>query len=145
MRNMKLTMAILTVSAGAAILLTGCSTMEGALHKEESSTYEDVPAFDEESGLDAPWLPEDGTAIAVTRSTEARDAAIAVESAADLSPELCAEVARQSAPAYQPGAEVDVYKISEAFACGVWTVVQTDDGWLGWTPGDPDEKAQSPS
>jgi hypothetical protein len=144
MRNTKTTVTFLSAAACAALLLTGCSAIEDVLQKEKSSTYDDRDAFTADSGLEARWLPEDSTAIDVVRSTQAADAAIAVESSTLLAPDLCAEIDRRSAPAYQPGPEVDVYKISEAFACGDWTVVQTDDGWLGWTPGDPDEKAQSP-
>jgi hypothetical protein len=145
MRKTKLALTALAVTTGAAILLTGCSTVEDALHKEKRSTYENLTAFDDDSGIDATWLPEDASGIEIIRSTQADDAAIALESSADLSSELCAPVERQSAPAYQPGPEVDVFKISDAFACGDWTVVETGYGWLGWTPGHPDEKAQSPS
>ncbi|MDN3310778.1 hypothetical protein QWJ90_07535 [Microbacterium oryzae] len=145
MRKTKLALTALAVTTSAAILLTGCSTVEDVLHKEKRSTYENPTAFDDDSGIEAPWLPEDATGIEVTRSTQANDAAISAESYADLSSALCAPVERQSAPAYQPGPEVDVFKISHAFACGDWTVVKTDYGWLGWTPGHPDEKAQSPS
>jgi hypothetical protein len=38
-----------------------------------------------------------------------------------------------------------VYEMDKVFACGDWSVVRTDDGWLGWTPNAPDEAAESPA
>lgn len=142
MRNTRLTIAVLAISTA---MLTGCSSIGDALDKERSSTYEDLSSFEDDSDMDASWLPTDGAEIEMTRSAQAGDAVIAVRSSAELSPDLCAEVNRQSAPAYDPGPEVDVYATSVAFACGEWTVVGTDYGWLGWTPAHPDERAQSPS
>ncbi len=134
----------LVLTAGA---LSGCSSLIDELaHHQRSGSYAalaDVPAGE----LDAPWLPADATEIELTRTTDAdaSDAAVLVQSETDLDAALCAPVERQSAPAYALEGAPDVYKISDAFACGTWTVVATEDGWLGWTPGDPDETALSPA
>lgn len=131
----------------AAIGLTasGCSVVDEVAHDQKSAEFADTAALTADGGLTVPWLPDDSTAIRVTRSTQADDAAVAVASEADLSTSLCAEVPRLSAPAYAVDDTVDVYDHASVFACGEWSVVETPTGWLGWTPNHPDEKAQSPS
>ncbi len=145
---MRKTPTVLTAAAllaTVAATATGCSSIEDMLHNEQAATYDTIADFRDEAVISATWLPEDAHDIALRRSTKASDAAIALSSTQPLDAAICAPVARQSAPAYNVDDSVDVYKITDAFACGDWTVVRTDGGWLGWTPSHPDEKAQSPS
>lgn len=145
---MRKTTTVLTATAllaTVALTATGCASLEDMLRSEEAATYDTIDDFRDEAVISATWLPEDSHDISLRRSTKASDAAIALSSTQPLNVAMCAPVTRQSAPAYNVDDSVDVYKITDAFACGDWTVVRTDAGWLGWTPSHPDEKAQSPS
>ncbi len=129
----------------AMLTASGCGIVDALVYKQKSAEYPDAAAFETDADLDVPWLPADSTAIRVTQSTQADDAAIALDSDEALDDALCAEVPRQSAPAYVLDDTIDVYKVASVFACGAWSVAQTPDGWLGWTPNHPDEAAQSPT
>lgn len=144
-KNTRALLAAAALLTTLSVGLTGCAAIEQAVTGEKSTTYDDAAAFRADSGADAPWMPADATAIAMTQSTRAADAALTLASSTPLDESLCAEVERQSAPLFTVTEAVDVYKTTTAFACGDWTVVQTPGGWLGWTPGHPDEKEQSPS
>ncbi|MFB4349675.1 hypothetical protein [Microbacterium sp. CR_7] len=144
-RNLLTSVAAVGLLASVALTASGCAVVDGLVHKQKSAEYTDAAAFAADGDLDAPWLPADGTQIRVTRSTQADDAVLAAESGEELDPAVCAEVPRQSAPAYTLDDTVDVYDLDTVFACGDWTVAKTSDGWLGWTPNHPDEAAQSPT
>lgn len=137
--------------AAAGLLVTvvltasGCGVVDALVYKQKSAEYTDAAAFETDADLDARWLPADSTAIRVTQSTQADDAVIAVHSDDALDDALCVEVPRRSAPAYVLEDTVDVYTVDTIFACGAWSVAETPDGWLGWTPNHPDEVAQSPA
>lgn len=129
-----------------ALTASGCGVVDALVYKQKSAEYTDAAAFENDGDLDAPWLPADSTGIRVTQSTQADDAVIAVDSEDTLDDALCAEVPRQSTPAYVLEDTVDdVYKVSTVFACGAWSVAETPTGWLGWTPNHPDEEDQSPA
>lgn len=128
-----------------ALTASGCGVVDALVYKQKSAEYTDAAAFENDGDLDVPWLPADSTGIRVTQSTQADDAVIAVHSDESLDDAVCAEVPRQSAPAYVLEDTVDAYTVSAVFACGTWTVAETPDGWLGWTPNHPDEAEQSPA
>ena len=110
-----------------------------------SVSFDTAAEVEDEWTGEAAWLPSDATDIEIRESTINDTAVILATSDATLDPELCAAVPRQSAPAYHVDGGPNVYKATEAFACGAWTVMPAKDGWLGWTPGHPDEAKQSPT
>lgn len=135
-------------SLAAAVLLvslTGCSGIGDALRQEASHEFATRDQLVKEWGKDAPWLPDDATSIVTRESTAGDPASVTSGSATGLDPSLCAETERRSAPTFALEDTPDVYKIDRIFACGEWAVVATDDGWYGWTPNHPDERAQSPA
>ncbi|RUQ98270.1 hypothetical protein [Labedella endophytica] len=134
----------LATTAVAALALSGCS-LQQTLQKESSGTYADSAALSAEWDKTAPWLPADATDISVHESTEGDPASLLATSDTDLDLSKCAEVDRQSAPTFAIDGAPDAYKIDTVFACGDWAVAPTDDGWYGWTPNHPDEKAASPA
>lgn len=128
-----------------ALTASGCGVVDALVYKQKSAEYTDAAAFESDGDLEAPWLPADSSRIRVTQSTQADDAALAVDSDAALDDGLCTEVPRQSAPVYVIDDTVDVYGLDTVYACGSWSVAETPTGWLGWTPNHPDELAQSPA
>lgn len=139
------TAAVLAATAVAALSLTGCSTLQQALQHESTARFADASALASDWDKTADWLPEDATAISVHESTDGAPASLLATSDAELDLTRCAEVERQSAPTFSIEDTPDVYTIDTVFACGDWAVVPTDDGWYGWTPNDPDERAASPA
>ncbi|RWZ67701.1 hypothetical protein ELQ92_00005 [Labedella populi] len=137
------TVATLALTLIAAAL-TGCSATDALIHKEKTGEYADVTALADWDG-NAPWVPSDATDIRTHESTDGKSAVLLLDSSTELDPTLCAEIDRQSAPAFSIEGAPDVYKTDRVFACGDWTVAPAEDGWYGWTPSDPDEKDQSPS
>ena len=144
-KNLSRGLAVAALLVTAGLTVSGCAMVDELVHHQKSGTFEDRSAFEADSDLDAPWLPSDSSEIRSTRSTQADDATVAVLSKEELSADICAEVPRQSAPAYALEDTVNVYKVSDVFACGAWSVAKTPTGWVGWTPNHPDEKAQSPA
>lgn len=138
------TVVTLALTLIAATALTGCTAVSTILQKEKTGEYADVTALDDWDG-NAPWVPSDATDIRTHESTDGKAAVLLLDSATDLDPTLCAEIDRESAPAFSIEGSPDVYKTDRVFACGDWTVAPADDGWYGWTPNDPDEKKQSPA
>lgn len=130
----------------AALLATGCSSLvDRVLYNENHFSFDDAAALEKGLEQDVPWVPADATHITGTVSTDATNGAVLLRSDADLDPEICAETARRSAPVYALDGAPDVFEMDTVYACGAWSVVATDDGWLGWTPSHPDEAAASPA
>lgn len=137
-----------TIPVAALLLigsLAGCSAVGDALQREASGSFDTREELVEEWGKEAPWLPADAESIVTRESTAGAPASLSALSASDLDPGQCAEVERRSAPTIALEDAPDVYKIDEVYACGDWSVVATEDGWYGWTPNHPDERAQSPA
>jgi hypothetical protein len=145
MKNNRSVLVGLALTVPAVILLTGCSALDDTFSRQASSEYPDASALRSDWEGDAPWVPSDATLLQLTQSTDAVDATILLTSDLDLNPDLCAEVPRQSAPTISVDDAPDVFAMETVFACGSWTVGATPSGWLGWTPGHPDEFAQSPA
>lgn len=130
----------------AALLATGCSSIiDQLVYKQQTLSFEDAAALGKGWDRAPSWIPEDATAISGTASTQAPDAAILLKSDEELDPAICTVVPRQSAPIYALKDAPAVYEMDEVHACGAWSVVATEDGWLGWTPNHPDEAAASPA
>lgn len=130
--------------AVAALSLTGCSAYENLVHKQATSTFDDVDAFRDGAGTDADWLPADATGIVVRTSTieNTPDAVVLLTSDSELSTQ-CAEVERRSAPTWALEEAPDPYDAKTVFACGEWSVIDTGTGWYGWTPNSEDERAEA--
>ncbi|NYE18421.1 hypothetical protein [Microbacterium immunditiarum] len=133
------------VAGLAALALSGCAVIDELAYHQRSSSYEDLAAAPDSSPAHAAWVPDDAHSIRITESTQpdAANAVVLVTSSSPLDPELCAEVDRQSAPSYAVDGAPDVYRADTVFACGEWSVVSSEDGWFGWTPNHPEERAQS--
>lgn len=122
--------------------LAGCSAYDSIVHKQATSTFDDVEAFDDGAEVDAGWIPTDATDITVRTSTleNAADAVILLSSASALADD-CTEVERLSAPAWVLDDAPDPYTAKTVFACGDWSVMSTDSGWFGWTPNSDEERS----
>jgi len=137
------TAPLLGVVAGLTLIaLTGCAPILDTLQNEATSSYPSTTAVEEEWGKNAPWLPDDATEISIRETPDADPAVLLASSVEPLDPALCVEVERQSAPVFSVAGSPDPY-VDRVFACGDWAVMPTDDGWYGWTPNHPDEKAAS--
>ncbi|MEL5990109.1 hypothetical protein ACOKGD_07545 [Microbacterium phosphatis] len=140
----------MTAAASVAALLllpslAGCAAAEAALQQEASHEFATHDELVKGWKREAPWVPADAQSIRIRESLAGEPASLAVVSESDLTTDLCAEVERKSAPTIVLEKTPDVYKIDRVFACGDWAVVETDDGWYGWTPVHPDERAASPA
>jgi hypothetical protein len=133
------------IAVPLAIALSGCSVVDQVAYKMRSVSVDTAAEVKDEWKGEAAWLPSDATDIEIRESTDNDTAVILATSDATLDPELCTVVTRQSAPAYQVDGAPSAYDATEAFACGAWTVMATEGGWLGWTPNHPDEAKQSPT
>jgi hypothetical protein len=134
------------ISAGAvltAVSLSGCRIAE-TLQNESSHEFDTVSVMEADWNADAKWVPTDATEIQLHASLDGEIAILGATTPSDLDPTLCGEVERQSGPVYGEDWAPDAYG-DDAWACGVWTVIPTIDGWFGWTPNDPDEQAASPT
>ncbi|QDE35928.1 hypothetical protein FIV50_14690 [Microbacterium foliorum] len=122
--------------------LAGCSAYDSIVHKQATSTFDDVEAFDDGAEVDAGWIPTDATDITVRTSTleNAADAVVLLSSASALADD-CTEVERLSAPTWVLDDAPDPYKAKTVFACGDWSVMSTDSGWFGWTPNSDEERS----
>lgn len=134
----------LLVAVPVAFVLSGCSVVDQVAHKMRTVSFGTAAELTDKWKGNASWLPSDATDIEIRESTVNDTAVIFATSDATLDPELCTVVPRQSAPAYQLDGAPSAYAASEVFACGEWTVMTAEDGWLGWTPNHPDEAKQSP-
>lgn len=138
-------LAALAAAASLSVVLSGCSLVDELAHKMRSVSYDTAAELADEWEGDAPWLPADATGIRIQESTMNDTAVILASSSAELDTALCAVVPRRSAPAYQMEGAPNAYKADTVFACGVWAVVASDDGWFGWNPSHPEEQKQSPA
>jgi hypothetical protein len=134
-------LAILATISIAA--LTGCASIQGALQKESAAEFDTAADIADEWDKSAPWLPEDATDIRIHQASEGDPAVLLSTSDAELDPSLCVEVERQSAATFTVDGAPDSYAADNVFACGDWAVIPADNGWYGWTPNHPDEKAAS--
>lgn len=138
----------LPLLAGAATLalggtlLTGCGAIDGLVHGYSTSTYDTADAMAEAMDDRVAWLPGDATDVVVVKSASADEphVVISVASEEELDEEHCVEVERRSAPVWEVDGAPDVYAMDRVFACGDWSVVPSDTGWLGWTPNSPGER-----
>ena len=136
------------IPCAAVLLITalaGCSAVGDALQREASHQFATRDALVDGWEKKASWLPADAESIVTRESTMGAPATLTAVSTSDLDPDQCAEVERRSAPTIVMANTPDVYKIDRVLACGDWAVVETEDGWYGWTPNHPDEKAASPA
>jgi len=136
------TLALLPIAALAATALSGCAVMDDLRH-ESSTDFATVSELSDGWDKTAPWLPADASDIRTREATNGDSAILRATSTADLDPAQCAEIERQSAPVYEQDWSPNAF-VDHAWVCGDWTVIPTEDGWFGWTPNDPDEKALSP-
>lgn len=138
--NARTALAASALLAAGMLSLTGCSIYDSLVHKQATSTFDDVGAFDAGAEVGADWIPADATDITVRTSTvdQAEDAVILLSSSAEL--EGCTETERYSGPTLALDEAPDPYTAKTVFVCGDWTVMPTDDGWYGWTPNSEDER-----
>jgi hypothetical protein len=137
------TVTVALIAAFSIAALTGCSSIQGALQKESSVEFDTAADVADAWDRTAPWLPEDATDIRIQQATEGDPAVLLATSDAELDPALCAETDRQSAATFTVDGAPDSYAADSVLACGDWAVIPTDDGWYGWTPNHPNEKAVS--
>ncbi|MFS0853919.1 hypothetical protein [Microbacterium sp. 179-I 3D4 NHS] len=140
--NARTALAAPALVLAGMLSLTGCSAYESLVHKQATSTFDDAEAFAAGAEVDADWVPADATEITVRTSTveKAADAVILLTSTSAL-PNDCAEVERQSAPAWALENAPDPYEAAMVFACGDWSVMATGSGWYGWTPNSDGERS----
>lgn len=131
--------ALALLTAG---VLSGCS-ME-TLQNETSDEFETVADLTTAWELPVAWLPENSVDIRTHSAINGDLAIVRATTDESLDPASCAEVERQSGPVYEEDWSPNAY-VETAWACGDWTVIPTDDGWYGWTPNHPDERAAAPA
>lgn len=137
--------AILALGVLAALSMTGCTAIGEQLHHEASHRFGSTADIAGNWGKSAPWLPADSTDIRTHESTIGNPAILRATTKERLDPAHCAQIDRQSAPTFdQPWSPRSVY-VHKVWVCGDWAVIPTGNGWFGWTPNDPDEKALSPA
>ncbi len=139
--NARTALAASALLLGGMLSLSGCSLYDSLIHKQATSTFEDVDAFDDGADVDADWIPGDASDITLRTSTveDAADAVILLDSTSALA-DGCVEVERRSAPAWVLDEAPDPYTARNVFACGDWSVMATDTGWYGWTPNSEEER-----
>lgn len=134
-----LPLTLVTLVSTAA--LTGCS-LGDTLNNERVSEFSSTTALADDWEKSAPWLPSDATGIRIRETPDAAPAVLLATSSTDLDPGTCVETERLSSPVFSVDDSPSPYT-DLAFSCGDWTVIPTDDGWFGWTPNHPDERAAS--
>lgn len=140
--NARTALAAPALVIAGLLSLTGCSAYDSLVHRQATSTFDDVDGFERDAEVDASWIPADASEITVRTSTidDAADAVILLISTSGL-PDECVEVERYSAPAWVLDDAPDPYTAKTVFACGDWSVMASDDGWFGWTPNSEDERS----
>ncbi len=140
--NARTALAAPALLLAGLLSLSGCSAYDSLVHKQATSTFEDVAAFEDAAPVDADWLPNDATDITARTSTleDAAEAVILVGSGSALA-DGCTEVERYSAPAWVLDTAPDPYAATTVFACGDWSVMAADEGWFGWTPNSEQERS----
>jgi len=141
-KNRILPLAALALISTSA--LSGCALIDAA-QNEHGDDFGTTASLAENWDKTAEWIPGDATDIRTWSAITGDTAILRATTDETLDPALCVTVDRQSGPVYDRDWSVDPYAVSEAWACGDWTVIPTDDGWYGWTPSHPDEKLQSPT
>jgi hypothetical protein len=136
------TLALLPLTALAVTALSGCAVLDDLRH-ESGADFATVAELDAGWDKSVPWLPADATGIRTREATNGDSAILKATTDTELDSAKCAEIDRQSAPVYEQDWSPNAF-VDSAWVCGDWTVIPTDDGWYGWTPNDPDEKALSP-
>lgn len=128
---------------GGGLILSGCSAIDGIVHKQSTQTFADLGAFREDGPVDAAWAPDDATEITVRTSTieDAEDAVVLLHSGAQTLSDTCRETSRTSAPAWTLDEAPSAYEAETVFVCGDWSVIPADGGWYGWTPNSDEERA----
>lgn len=129
----------------ALICLAGCSSLTETMRNEASHEFATQAELADGWDRSAPWVPNDAVDISTHESSSGDPASLIAVSGTRLDPTQCVEVERQSSPSFTLDDAPNVYKADTVFACGDWAVVPTGDGWYGWTPNHPDEKAASPA
>jgi hypothetical protein len=118
------------------------------VHSESESHFDDGAALFDSAVLDAndaTWLPTDASDITLRESTKSDVTATAIigfRSAAELVD--CEKTERRSLPAYNVDwapDDKDIVAETTVMSCGDWVFIPTADGWFGWTPSAPQEKA----
>ncbi|WP_179872894.1 hypothetical protein [Microcella indica] len=127
------------LALASATALTGCAIAD-SLQNEKASEFSSTADLVADWEKSAPWLPEDATGIRIRETPDAAPATLLATSSTALDPAVCIETERLSGPTFALDGAPSPYTDS-AFACGEWTVIPTDDGWYGWTPNHPDERA----
>lgn len=133
------TSATVAFGAGALLLgsLVGCSAIGDAVsqqHREEFATYE--AAAEGWVGISIPdWIPTDSTELRNLATSDESVAVIRVVSDSPLAAD-CIDAERVGIPALSADwADLDwsTYGFPEDVRrCGVYEIVPTGDGWLGW-------------
>ena len=138
---------IVLAAAAVGLALPGCAVIDEVAYNQRSSTYETLADAPADSVAHAEWVPTDAHDVRIIENArgENTDATVLLASASALDPAVCVGFDRQSAPDYVIDGQPDAYEAETVFACGKWSVIPADDGWLGWTPNHPEEEAQSPA
>lgn len=133
---------LLLLLAVGTTALSGCSSIDDMINRQETHTYEDKKSFEADSEISTDWVPDDATEITVRSASREGDevAVIHLDSTSNL-PDSCREAERKSAPLLTIDGAPDVYKPknNNVHICGEWTVMQSSDGWYGWTPNTEDQ------
>jgi len=129
----------IAVAASLGLALSGC-VLADVLQKEMASSYGSTDALDEQWGKSAPWLPADSADIEVRESTRSEHAVLQATTEAGLDPASCTLTERESLWTYSVDWAPQTLP-DEVWACGDWAVVETDDGYFGWTPNSDGEAA----
>ena len=131
--------ALLALAVGS---LSGCAIVDEAFHKQQSSSFgsaQDAPA--DSVAHNRGYRPMRATSASSKRqSRRPETSSILFTSGSALDPSICRDVPRLSAPSYAIEGAPDVLAADTVFACGDWSVVPSETGWLGWTPNHPDER-----
>jgi hypothetical protein len=136
----------LALAALVPLVLTGCSVGD-ALHGRTSGTVASPAALAHAwrtPASEPDWVPADATGIrfvaATGGSADASPASVRVVTASAL-PDSCTTIPRRSLDSFgedwAPSSFPDTVS-----RCGNWAVMRVDDGWFGWTPLAPAERAE---
>lgn len=140
--NTRIALAAPVLALGGVLALAGCSAYDGFVHKHTTAMYDNLEALEDGGLVDADWLPADAAEIVVRASIldEAEDAVVMISSNTPPG-ENCTEVERHSAPAWVLEGAPDPYAVKTVFSCDDWSVMETNDGWYGWTPNAAEERS----
>lgn len=140
-RSTRIAAAAMLVLAGS-LAVTGCSSIDDAINRQQTNTYADKAAYASGSSVDAEWIPDDATDITVrTPADRSSGTAVILLTSPSALPSSCTEAERKSAPLLTIDGAPDIYDPSaqDAFVCADWTVMPSATGWFGWTPNTEDQ------